>query len=329
MITANEKRRILCIDGGGIRGVFPAAFLAEIEKHLKEPIGSYFDLIAGTSTGGLLAIGLGMGLRAERILSLYEQKGALIFGQHHGSLTNKAFGTIRSVKWLVKRKYSSKSLREALSGPDVLGGKKIGDAKTRLVVPAWDPVRQGVYIYKTAHHERLRTDYKQPAVDAALATASAPTYFSAHITNNDNALIDGGIWANNPIAIAVVEAIAMLGWSAENLNVLSLGCLEEVYTIANNAGLGRLGAKVVSLMMDGQSHGSMGIAKLLTGHDHNRQAIYRITHKVPRNAYKMDDAGKIRELKGLGHSKGREWYPKLELAFFAGPAEAFEPVYKL
>ena len=74
-------RRILTIDGGGIRGTFPAAFLAELEQELDRPIGSYFDLIAGTSTGGIIAIGLGMGLTAKEISRLYEEKGPAIFGQ--------------------------------------------------------------------------------------------------------------------------------------------------------------------------------------------------------------------------------------------------------
>ncbi len=74
---------------------------------------------------------------------------------------------------------------------------------------------RSVYIYKTAHHPRLKTDYRSPAVDAALATAAAPTYFRQHITQHDVGLLDGGVWANNPVAIAVVEAIGVLG--AESL----------------------------------------------------------------------------------------------------------------
>ena len=81
------KRRILSIDGGGILGTFPAAFLAELEKHLKYPIGAYFDLIAGTSTGGILAIGLAMGLPASKLLDLYEKRGPEVFGQNHECAT--------------------------------------------------------------------------------------------------------------------------------------------------------------------------------------------------------------------------------------------------
>ena len=75
------KRRILCIDGGGLLGTFPAAFLASLEEHLEHPIGRYFDLITGTSTGGIIAIGLGLGLRAADILDFYDKQGPSIFDQ--------------------------------------------------------------------------------------------------------------------------------------------------------------------------------------------------------------------------------------------------------
>ena len=197
------------------------------------------------------------------------------------------------------------------------------------MVPAWNPVAQSVYIYKTAHHQRLKTDFRSLAVDAALATAAAPTYFRQHVTQHDVGLLDGGVWANNPVAIAVVEAIGVLGWAPESLHVLSLGCLEETYTVPKWAGLGTLGAKAIKLFMDGQSHGAMGMAKLLTGHEHDRNAVYRINHTVPYNAYPMDDSRTIQDLKGLGHSKGRDRLPVLEPVFFDVPAENFTPVYQL
>src|SRR6516162_9826294 len=80
--------RILSLDGGGIRGVFPAAFLARLEEYLECPIGRYFDLIAGTSTGGIIAIGLGLGLPARDILQLYVAEGPVIFDQQHGDVEN-------------------------------------------------------------------------------------------------------------------------------------------------------------------------------------------------------------------------------------------------
>ena len=81
--------------------------------------------------------------------------------------------------------------------------------------------------------------------------------------------------------------------------------------------------------MDGQSHGAMGMAKLLTGDKQDRDAVYRVNHAVPYNAYPMDDTRTIRDLKGLGHSKGREGLPILETVSFDRPVEEFTPVYHL
>jgi len=326
-VTNTKKRRILSIDGGGILGTFPAAFLAQLERHLPHPIGSYFDLIAGTSTGGIIAIGLAMGLPAAQLLKFYDERAPEIFGQNNHPLVNALLNRLRGLRSLYRPKYDSETLRTVLEA--ALPDKRIGDAKTRLIVPAWNPVAQSVYIYKTAHHARLKNDYKASAVDAALATSAAPTYFRRHIAQHDVGLIDGGVWANNPTAIAVVEAITLLGWPHESLHVLSLGCLNEAYTIPKFAGVGNLGLKALRLFMDGQSHGAMGIAKLLTGHGHERTAIHRIDHTVPYNAYKMDDARVIEDLKGLGHAKAREQQPTLETIFFDTPADEFMPVYRL
>ncbi len=325
--SEKPTRRILCIDGGGILGIFPAAFLAELERHLEHPIGAYFDLIAGTSTGGILAIGLAMGFPASELLGLYEKHGPKIFGQNHGLFINFINRGLRGFQRWYRRKYDSDELRAVLK--DTFGNKRIGEARTRLMVPAWNPVAQCVYIYKTAHHPRLKTDYRSLAVDAALATSSAPTYFRHHITQQDVGLLDGGVWANNPVGIAAVEAIAVLGWPRHSLHILSLGCLTEAYTVPKWAGIGTLGLKTVKLFIDGQSHGAMGIAKLLTGHEHDRTAVFRVDHTVPPNAYAMDDMRVIQDLKGLGHTKARDRQPVLEPVFFYQPADAFMPVYQL
>lgn len=326
----NEKtirRRILCIDGGGILGAFPAAFLASLEDHIDEPIGSYFDLIAGTSTGGIIATGLAMGLSASEILEFYERDGPKIFAAEGSRVENWIKNKARIFRQLVVSKYSSDRLRDALE--NALGEKRIGDAKTRLILPAWNPEAQRVYIYKTAHHPRLAVDYKIAAVDAVMATASAPTYFRQHISDEDVGLIDGGVWANNPIAVAVVEAISTLGWKSDEIDVLSLGCLDEIYTIPENAGLSTLNVKLIKLFMDGQKHGAMGMAKLLTGHDHEREAIHRIDHTVSAGRFSLDDTSKIRKLKGIGYSYARERLPKMKQVFLTEPAEKFVPFHSL
>jgi len=129
--------RILSLDGGGIRGVFPAAFLARLQEHLEHPIGSYFDLITGTSTSGIIAIGLGMGVSAHEILNLYEEQGPTIFDQQHGRVRTWFRQRWRSALHLFGSKYSSDNLHAALVG--VLKDRRLGESRNRLLIPAWNP----------------------------------------------------------------------------------------------------------------------------------------------------------------------------------------------
>ena len=320
-------KRILTIDGGGIRGTFPAAFLANLESDLELPIGRYFDLISGTSTGGIIAIGLALGLSAAEILKLYEDRGPAIFGQTKNGLPGWLASHYRLGRWLFwGPKYSAKPLHEALT--EAFGQRRLGEASTRLLVPAWHPQTQGVYIFKTAHHPRFQTDYKELAVDAAMATAAAPTYFAKHITANDVGLVDGGLWANNPTGIAVVESTATLGWQSSELKVLSIGCLEDIKDVQEAYGAARLAPQLASLFMAGQSHGSLGIAHILTGDPHNRRAIYRVSPPVPDGFYTLDNTRRIRDLKDHAFAVARVQRPILEPEFFTKPAEEFVPVYR-
>ena len=323
----NLKYRVLSIDGGGILGTFPASFLASLEEELEEPIGEYFDLIAGTSTGGIIAIGLAMGLRASEILSFFEERGPEIFEASHGLFPNRLRQMYLCCRQLIRPKYSSSALRSVLK--EILGDKCIGDAKHRLLVPAWASDERSVHVHKTAHHPRLTFDYKTLALDAALATSAAPTYFRKHINANRIGLIDGGIWANNPIAIAVVESIAVLGWPRDSLRVLSLGCLDEIYSISGKEGRVPLVFKATKLFSDGQSKAAMGMAELLTDHDPKRPTIHRVDHSVPSNSHKMDNTSAISELRGLGYAKARKELSHLKPIFFDRPAEPFIPCHPL
>lgn len=326
-------RRILSLDGGGIKGTMPAAFLAALEEDLAEPIGSYFDLVAGTSTGGIIALGLGLGKTAKELLDLYERRGPIIFGQadDDGTVPGKVRRLWRSLRtngrWVVRPKHDEEVLARELGR--VLGEEQIGRSRTRLIIPAWDADLRGPYIFKTAHHERLKTDFRKTALDAAMATAAAPTYYGRHRTADDVGLTDGGTWAHNPTALAVVEAITLLGWEAEDLRVLSLGCLDEVYMLPDNPGVGGLGLKALNLYADGQSHGALGMAKLLTGHPYDGERIYRYSPSVPSGFFSLDDTSKISRLKGIGMSAARNAKPHLASIFFSEPAERFVPVYQL
>jgi hypothetical protein len=129
--------------------------------------------------------------------------------------------------------------------------------------------------------------------------------------------------------LAVVEAITLLGWPANSLRVLSLGCVNEVYMIGEAPGWGGLARDLTRLFMDGQSHGALGMAKLLTGHQYECEAIFRCCPDVPKNFFKLDDTRKITQLKGMGASSARKERPHIEPVFLTGPAESFKPVYTL
>lgn len=174
-------RRILSLDGGGIKGVFPAAFLASLEEEVEGSIGDYFDLIAGTSTGGIIALGLGLGFTAKQLLLFYEEFGSLVFSSNR---------LLRSLRGIGLSKYSREPLRKALENN--FHNLKIGGSKTRLVIPSLNLDTGEVYVYKTAHHPRFEKDYKDLVVDVALATAAAPTYFPAHRNSFGVPLVDGG-----------------------------------------------------------------------------------------------------------------------------------------
>ena len=139
--------RILSLDGGGIKGAFTASVLAAIEDEIKEPIGEYFDLIAGTSTGGILALGLGSRIPARKIVEFYRDMGPVIFPAT-GRLGIRGF-----FRQLVGTKYSHVKLRAALV--QVLGDRKFGKSKSRLIIPTYDAVGGRVFLLKTAHDPRF------------------------------------------------------------------------------------------------------------------------------------------------------------------------------
>lgn len=310
-------KRILTIDGGGIKGVFPASFLATVEDSISDNVADYFDLIVGTSTGGIIALGLGLGLSAKEILAFYEEHGPPIFKG------NRVFGWL---KWWGITKYNGNTLKAALE--TCFGNKKLGDSTKRLVIPSFNLENGEVYIYKTAHHCRLERDYKEKVVDVALATTSAPTYFPTHRSIAGIPLIDGGMWANNPVGMSVVEAITLLGWPRDSLKVLSLGCTTEPLNVrlGRSIPLGKFywASKLRDVFMHAQSHSSLGTAKLLAGHNN----IIRIDEKVSQGKFSLDNIKEIDFLKGAGTSKARQALPELRKIFLGDHAETFIPFYK-
>jgi hypothetical protein len=221
------------VDGGGIKGLFPATVLAELERRYLDgkSIASYFDLVAGTSTGGILALGLGAGLTAAALADLYTQRGADIFPEP----TDSSFGRMRAW-WRSKRHYlhyhyERDSLEKLLS--DTLGPKLFGDSIVRLCIPAFEGKHSEVFMFKTPHHPDYKFDRFEPMVTVALATSAAPTYFRP-LEHKGYTLVDGGVWANNPAMLAVIEALICFDIDRSQIDLLSLGCGEDRYVISDD-----------------------------------------------------------------------------------------------
>lgn len=314
---AYEFKKILSIDGGGIKGVFPASFLATVEDSIPGKIADHFDLIVGTSTGGIIALALGLGLSAKEILGFYEKYGPEIF---------KGNRFLRFIRQLGYSKYENKELKKALE--NTFGDKKLGHSKNRLVIPSLNLETGEVYVYKTAHHERFQRDFKEGVVEVALGTSAAPTYFPTHVTSSGIPLIDGGIWANNPMGMAVVEAIGVLEWPRDKLKILSIGCTSESLNIKDGRkkGLGRFywGINIADVFMASQSFASLGTAQLLAGH----QNIVRINPSVANKKFGLDLVSEISSLRGLGASEARKALPNIK-HFFEQEAEVFNPKHNL
>lgn len=317
-------RRVLCIDGGGFKGAFPASFLATIEETLGlEPLASYFDLIAGTSTGGIIALCLGAGMRARDILDFYKKHGPAIFPSRIPVLS-PLWGKIR---WVFASKFGSKALDEALRA--TLGERRVGESLTRLVIPSMDLERGTVYIYKTSHHERFTVDYKKPMVEAARATSAAPTYFPVYRSSDGLPLIDGGMFANNPSGLAAVEAVSVLEWPAQDLRILSLGCTTEILAIRPGhrifRGAAFWGTRAADVFMAGQSAAAEGTAQLIAG----KGNYVRISPKVAPGRFAMDSAKNITVLEGMGAAEARTALPVVGPMFFGDKAEPFVPKHAL
>ena len=310
-------RRVLSIDGGGIKGVFPASFLAALEDAINGRIADYFDLIAGTSTGGVIALGLGLGFSAADILALYEGLGPAVFRQAGGP---------KLLRLILAPRYDQAPLRDALTAQ--FGDRKLGESTTRLVIPSLNLETGEVYVYKTAHDPRFERDYRVRAIDVALATAAVPTYLPAQEDAAGIPLVDGGMWANNPVGMAVVEAIGVLDWPRDDLRVLSLGCTTQPPRGAAGRfphGLAYWSPRFIELFMTAQSSASNGTAAVLIGHEN----VLRISPSVARGRFGLDRIGGITALKGLGAAEARKALPALRERFLTESAEEFCPHHVL
>ena len=294
-----EAFRILSVEGGGILGAFAAGALAEIETLSGRRIVDHFDLISGTSTGGIIAIGLAMGLPASQICQFYVEHGQEIFPDV-GFFSRR----IATFRHLMKPKYVTDHLESLLQSILVDEGGEpllLGNARTRLLVPAYDGLSGRIYLFKTAHHSRFVRDISIPAAQVALATAAAPTYFeAARIKEHAASYLDGGVWANCPALAAVVEATCFLDQSLDRIEVLNVGTTTEPFNAIRKARSGIWGwnRNLITLFMMSQAEASRAMAGLLVNGN-----LTDINYISRNGEFSLDDSSRIQDLVGLGRSE--------------------------
>lgn len=271
LITNHQKSRseqvfgqdqivqILALDGGGLKGLFSAAVIESLEEQLGHPLSEHFDIITGTSTGGLIAVALGAGKTGREIVSFYRNEGPKIF-------PNSNARRLRS--WLLS-KYSASTLEETLKRLLADEGAErdplLRDSRKRLIIPTFYAASSEPRLLKTPHDPRYRLDWKLPLWAVAMATAAAPTYLPS-FGFRGNTYLDGGLWANNPSLIGVVEALEM-GARLENIRVLNISttsstsdCLVFKLPLLpakmSAARLGKLpwASRILPLVMQANSH---------------------------------------------------------------------------
>jgi patatin-like phospholipase/acyl hydrolase len=308
-----ERFQILSLDGGGIKGLFSAAVLAFLEEDHGLHIADYFDLIVGTSTGGIIALALGMEMRPREIVEFYVHKGLEIF----------AANRLSGIKRFFRSKYDSDGLENALK--DCFGEKRLADSIKRLVIPSYNIGEDDVYLFKTPHHERLKRDYKVPVWKVALATSAAPTFFPLCLKLDHIRLVDGGVWANNPTMVGVVEAISMLDVSLSAIRVLSLGTTNAVKgrpKKLDRGGLWQWRTEAVDVIMRGQSIGAFTQAQHLLGRD----KVVRMDPKVPDGLFTLDKLS-VEEFLGKAAHESRHFSPKFKTIFSDHIAPEFKPFH--
>ena len=195
--------RILAIDGGGIRGIIPAWWLARLEERLGNPLYEHFDFVAGTSTGSIVAAGIAAGIPAETLVRFYREQGKNIFPPRGFRNDRK----IWDLSFFIP-KYEESPLRDVLKqnflnlGTDLL----YGELKLNCAVVAYDALNRRPRILRSWDPN----DAALPIWEVCKASCSAPTYFPAHVIETAGVpcpLIDGGVVANNPASLALAEAI--------------------------------------------------------------------------------------------------------------------------
>lgn len=265
-----KMRRILSLDGGGIRGLVSCLWLEGVEDALvqagKPGLLKHFDLLAGSSTGAIVACGIALGLSPATVADLYRQNRHLIFPGMAERLWSRA-GRVFT-QGVSAPRYDAKGLETVLK--KVFGEATLGQAKKPLLVTSYDTIERKPVVFKSFKPEHAQV----PMWEVCRASTAAPTYFPAHamkVEGRARAMIDGGVVANNPTACAIAEALRKDARvdSAQNLVVLSVGTGERSRPIdlksAQEWGAVEWAIPIIDVLFDGNTDAVDYIAQHLVG----------------------------------------------------------------
>lgn len=282
----NKRFKILSIDGGGARGIYPAHILKRIKEQFSIDFINEFDIITGTSTGAIIAAALAVDIPIESVCIMYENLVNEIFNE------NKfAFGGF------AKSKYNTDKLEKILKSN--FKNFKMKEAKTTLIIPATDIGNGKVYVHKTPYRPEFVRDGDTLIRDAILSSCSAPIYFSPSMIKNgadeSYLLADGGLWANNPSLLAVIEALnpKRLNKKLDDIKILSLGTgiSKKTYDFKDrNWGLKDwdLGLGLVNLILGLQSQNPDNMLSLLLNDEQYLRINFESESDLPLDVYREE-----------------------------------------
>ena len=305
--------RILSLDEGGIRGLFPAAFLAELEKITGRKLVEHFDLLVGTSTGSIIVLGLASGKSAAEILEFYTEYCPSLFP----TPSLRQFLT-KTTRWFFRPKYGNAPLIAALR--QTFHETRIGDLKVPVCVPSYEVTVGWPRLFKTDHHEKLQLDNGKLVWQVAAASSAAPTYFPAFQFDPNDAYVDGGIWANNPVLVGIHEALKYCGQTLEKLSILSVGTGSRLPRLApkkaKSMGLISWGVKgrIIELVFQAQSGSAHNVAALLLPDDRYLRIETDLDESIPLDQY--DKAAVLIE---RGRNRARQEREKIKARFLQWP----------
>jgi len=287
--------RVLAIDGGGIRGLIPALVLAELERRAGRQVFELFDLIAGTSTGGILACALCAPdpLPATELVKLYEEEGPEIFDR-------SIFQRIRSGEGVTDEKYDDAALDRALER--FLEHKRLKETKPDLIVPSYDTALPGPYFFKTTDARTSPDTYDFPLSIVARATSAAPTYFEP-VESGERALVDGGVFATNPAMCALAEVLNDKNVRPRDVVLLSLGTGQRTHRRSfdeiKDWGLAKWARPILDVVFDGVSDAVDYQLKRVLGPD----GYWRVQVELKLASDDLDDASEDNLAKLRGHAE--------------------------